>query len=79
MKTTLTLANRKAWTGGDVPSRQDIRRYRKLRELRSLFFKEQIQECGGLDFWACAGTSSLERARIFWNRAKLDAWRTLTN
>jgi hypothetical protein len=33
-------------------------------------------ECGGLDFWKCAGTSSMERARIFWNRALLDAWAT---
>jgi hypothetical protein len=44
-----------------------------------MFFREQVRECGGLDLWACAGTSALERARIFWNAASLDAWRTFSS
>lgn len=66
--------SRKAWTGGDTPPAK----YREAcyRAIRSDLFREQVRECGGLDLWVCAGTSALERARIFWNRARLDAWRT---
>ncbi len=65
-----------AWTGGDTPERGD-RRVRPLyRQLVSAFFRESLRECGGLDLWKCAGTGSLERARIFWNQARLDGWRT---
>jgi len=45
--------------------------------VRSLLFREYVSECGGLDLWECAETSRWERARLFWNRANLDAWRTL--
>lgn len=69
---------RRAWTGGDVATTHERRTNPYYRELVSYFFKEQLKECGGLDFWKCAGTSSMERARIFWERAKLDAWRTYT-
>lgn len=53
-----------------------MKRNVEFRELRKAFFREQLSECGGLDLWACAGTTALERARIFWNRAHLDAWAT---
>ena len=66
---------RVAWTGGDGPT-PEVRRNADYRYLRPMFFREQVRECGGLDLWACAGTSALERARIFWNAASLDAWRT---
>lgn len=69
---------RTAWTGGDRPTSQ-TRKRKDFREIRSDLFREQVRECGGLDLWKCAGTSSLDRARIFWNRATLDAWRTVTN
>jgi hypothetical protein len=69
----------RAWTGGDLPSKE----YRhnpankRFRTLRSILFREQCLECGGLNLWSCVGTSAIERARIFWNRATLDAWRSL--
>lgn len=80
MKTilNLTVSNRRAWTGGDVPPAGFRRRCADYRALVSAMFQEQVRDCLGLDFWACAGTSALERARIFWNRAVLDAWRTYT-
>ena len=67
---------RRAWTGGDTPPPGLRRRSAIFRGLVSYFFQEQLVECGGLDFWKCAGTSSMERARIFWNHALLDAWAT---
>lgn len=71
------IVNRVAWTGGDLPPKNY--RNKDYCELRSLFFREQVKDCGGLDLWACTGphNSSLCRARIFWGRAKHDAWRTL--
>lgn len=66
---------RRAWTGGK--SNYRAIRHRDFGWLRRWFFREQIRECGGLDLWACAGTSALQRARIFWNRASLDAMATL--
>lgn len=70
---------RHAWTGGDSAPKGFRRENKEFRELVSAFFREQLEECGGLDYWKCAGTSSMERARIFWNRAMGDAWRTLTS
>lgn len=70
--------NRRAWTGGDVPPENERRYNPVFRELVRAFFRESLTECGGLDLWKCAGTSSMERARIFWNQARLDAWRTFT-
>ena len=69
------LYSRFAWTGGDIPPKG--LRFKPYRELVRAYFREQIAECGGLDLWTCAGTSCLDRSRIFWNRARLDAWRTL--
>ncbi len=66
---------RHGWTGGDVPPKGF--REPEFMGLVRAYFRDQVAECGGLDLWACAGTSALERARIFWNRARLDAWRTL--
>lgn len=66
-----------AWTGGDGPIPHLRRKCPVYRALVSAFFRESLAECGGLNLWKCAGTSALERARIFWNRARLDAWRTL--
>lgn len=62
------------WTGGSVPPKN----HTKHKELRKKFFMEDVQSPeGNLTFWKCAGTSVLERARIFWNRASLDAWATI--
>lgn len=65
-----------AWTGGDVPP-ADAKNDSKFRAIRSYFFQGEVANCGGLDLWKCAGTSSMERARIFWKHASYDAWRTL--
>ena len=70
--------SRVAWTGADTPT-SEVRHNRDYRYLRRMFFREQVRECGGLDLWACAGTSALDRARIFWHRATLDAWRTFSS
>ena len=68
------ILERVEWTGGDAPPKNF--KHSIFREVRSYLFKEQLRECGGLELWKCAGTSSLQRARIFWNRATLAAWRT---
>lgn len=68
--------HRRAWTGGDWPTKEQ-RSGRAFKDVRTALFREQVAECGGLDLWACAGTSALERARIFWNRATADAHRTV--
>lgn len=65
-----------AWTGGSTPTKED-KASPKFQEIRSQFFRDEVNICGGLNLWACAGTSALERARIFWNRANLDAHATL--
>jgi hypothetical protein len=67
--------NIRAWTGGN--GNYKACQHPDFGWIRRWFFRQQVRECGGLDFWACAGTSALERARIFWNRASLDALATL--
>ena len=67
---------RHAWTGGGAPTDGD-KKSSRFKQLRRLFFREQLSMCGGLDLWVCAGTSSMERARIFWDQATLDAWSTI--
>lgn len=74
------MANGKcrAWTGGKAPSKTDWNKNRDLRIITRWFFRSQHAISGiPMDYWACAGTSCLERARILWNRAKLDAFATL--
>ena len=72
------LGNRHAWTGGDAPTRENWRAFPELRTLTRYMFRESHITCGvPLDYWKCAGTSSLERARILWSNAKFDAFRTL--
>lgn len=71
----LPIYTRKAWTGGK--SNYKDCNHPDFGWLRRYFFREQVKDSGGLDFWACAGTSALERARIFWNRASLEALATL--
>jgi hypothetical protein len=66
---------RTAWTGGDTPPKGFNDPY--FKGLRKQFFRELLKDCGGLDLWECAGTTRWERARIFWNQATLNAWRTL--
>ena len=66
-----------SWTGGSVPPAGYRRRNAQYRVLVSALFQDQLRACGGLDLWKCAGTGSMERACIFWNRARLDAWATL--
>ena len=66
---------RVCWTGGSCPpiGYKDLR----FKKLRSAYFREQLLECQGLGLWKCAGTSCMERAHIFWNRASFDAWATI--
>lgn len=71
----LPLYRRKAWTGGN--GKYEGCTHPDFEWLRRFFFREQVKDSGGLDFWACAGTTALERARIFWRRASLDAFATL--
>ena len=66
---------RRAWTGGSVPPKR--LRCPEYRALVRAFFRESVADCGGLDLWECAGTSAIERARLFWDRARFDAWSTL--
>lgn len=68
--------SRHAWTGGDKPPR----RYgcADFRAVRRVYFREFVADCGGLNLWECAGTTALDRARIFWNQARLNAWRTVS-
>ena len=70
-------SQRVAWTGGDAPPPGLRRANAKFRAIVSYFFQEQLAECGGLDLWKCAGTTSMERARIFWRHALYDAWATV--
>lgn len=74
----LTEFRKRAWTGGKAPTQEDWRANRNLRWITRWLFREQHRESGvPMDYWACAGTSALQRARILWNRAKLDAFATL--
>jgi hypothetical protein len=68
---------RRAWTGGSTPSPRLWGSNKAYRALTRKLYREQVKDSGGLDFWACAGTSAMERARLFWNRARLDAWATI--
>ena len=68
---------RKAWTGGNIPPKPFCKISPDFCEIRSFLFQDQVKDSGGLDLWSCAGTSALDRARIFWGRATLDAWATL--
>jgi len=76
MNYTINGMPRRAWTGGDLPP-NGIRTDKQYRDTVSAFFREALRDCGGLDLWTCAGTSVMDRARMFWNRAKLDAWATV--
>jgi len=67
----------KAWTGGSRPPVGLTRTDKRYKGLVSFLFQGQLVECGGLDLWNCAGTTSIERARLFWTRAKYDAWATV--
>ena len=69
------VLDRVAWTGGSTPAQGYADA--NYRHVRRIFFRESLRICGGLDLWACAGTTALERARIFWSQARLDAWRTI--
>lgn len=65
----------RAWTGGKGNYKDCT--HPDFEWLRRYLFRLQVKDCCGLDYWACAGTSALQRARIFWNRASLDALATL--
>jgi len=79
IKTSNGVFMRQAWTGGDVPPIAWERISQVASELYAFFLEESIADSGGLDFWACAGTSAEERLDIFKNRAKLDAWATFNS
>lgn len=75
-RTGHAFTNPTVWTGGSRPPTARKQAF-FLMYFRRMYFREQVKDCGGLDLWACAGTSALERARIFWNRANYDAWATV--
>lgn len=64
------------WNGGCTPTKKD-KKNPVFKAIRSNIFRELLKNCGGLDYWKCAGTSSMERSRIFWNEANLNAWATI--
>ena len=66
-----------AWTGGSRPPAGLTRTNKHYKGLVSFLFQGQLVECGGLDLWNCAGGTSMGRARLFWGRAKYDAWATI--
>lgn len=61
----------RAWTGGSVPPK----RYADpvYRQLRHRLFREQLVDWR--DYWHDLPTA--DTCRIFWNRARYDAWATL--
>ena len=61
-----------AWTGGSVPSRQQLA-WPHLRGLWRQLFREQMRDWRA--YWK--DWPKLDTARLFWNRAKLDAWATV--
>ena len=73
------IPERRAWTGGDTPQRAvvlaDTPTGRLYRYVRRVFFWEQLRDWRS--FWG--DMPNLDTARIFWTRASLDAWRTLTD
>lgn len=86
MQTTIKVPNgytgikdkvyqRRAWTGGDTPPSGFVSE--EFHRLVAAFYNEMLAECGGLEFWECAGTTITEREQMLINRARLDAWRTL--
>lgn len=61
-----------AWQGGDSAPK-DLRKIsRDFRNLITFFFKEQLEDFS--DFWK--ELPDMDTARIFWKRAKGDAWAT---
>jgi hypothetical protein len=70
IRTYLSLYERRAWTGGDCP-----RPWRETsleeRLLCRVMFREQFAEAGHR--WGLVGDAK----RVFWNRARHDAFRTL--
>ena len=70
------LLHRIAWTGGSPPP-ADFPQDHAHRALYQALLDEQIADSGGLDLWACAGTTAEERLAIFANRARHDAWATV--
>ena len=70
------LPRRIAWTGGSPPP-ADFPQHPAHRALYQALLDEQIADSGGLDLWACAGTTAEERLTIFENRARHDAWATV--
>ena len=70
------LPHRIAWTGGSPPP-ADFPQHPAHRALYQSLLDEQIADSGGLDLWACAGTTAEERLAIFANRARYDAWATV--
>lgn len=61
-----------AWTGGSVPPREAFA-WPHFNGLRRALFREQMRDWR--DYWK--DCPSLETCRLFWNRAKLDAWATV--
>jgi hypothetical protein len=66
-----------AWTGGDTPRTADIadRTAPVFLAMRSALFREQLATWRNANG---AGSLDVDTARIFWNRARLDAWRSYT-
>lgn len=67
--------DRYVWTGGDSQPKniELLQCYSMFRELRREYFRESMVV--NRAYWGCV---SMETVRILWNRARLDAWRTIT-
>jgi hypothetical protein len=63
---------RVSWTGGDTPPTTFPRISNDFKNIRSFFFREQIN--GFKNYWG--DMPNRDTLNIFWNRAHLDAWRT---
>lgn len=62
--------NRRAWTGGDAPTKIEFR-IPEFSNLYLAFLQDQIKDFGQ--------TPDMDTLEIFKNRAELDAWRTLNH
>lgn len=62
-----------AWTGGDLPPRGFADPV--FRAMQRMLFREQLVV--SRDYWG-AGSTRLDTVRIFWRRARADAWRSFT-
>lgn len=61
-----------AWMGGDSAPKELRKISRDYRNIITFFFREQLRDFS--DFWK--ELPDMDTTRIFWKRAKADAWST---